>query len=73
MRCPLPYSLGVIGERSPEELCDWGRRGNGVVPRATTSSGDAVDAIEVAGEVDDERRKLRIRQPLQRLGEQLDG
>jgi 8-amino-7-oxononanoate synthase len=25
------HGFGVIGERSPEELCDWGRRGNGVV------------------------------------------
>ena len=25
------HGFGVIGERSPEELCDWGLRGNGVV------------------------------------------
>jgi 8-amino-7-oxononanoate synthase len=25
------HGFGVIGERSPEELCDWGMRGNGVV------------------------------------------
>ena len=25
------HGFGVIGERSPEELCDWGSRGNGVV------------------------------------------
>jgi 8-amino-7-oxononanoate synthase len=25
------HGFGVIGERSPDELCDWGRRGNGVV------------------------------------------
>ena len=35
------HGFGVIGERSPEELCDWGLRGNGVVrhqERATTTS-----------------------------------
>ena len=25
------HGFGVIGERSPDELCDWGTRGNGVV------------------------------------------
>jgi 8-amino-7-oxononanoate synthase len=25
------HGFGVIGERSPDELCDWGLRGNGVV------------------------------------------
>ena len=25
------HGFGVIGERSPDELCDWGPRGNGVV------------------------------------------
>lgn len=26
------HGFGVIGERSPDELCEWGTRGNGVVP-----------------------------------------
>ncbi len=26
------HGFGVIGERSPNELCEWGTRGNGVVP-----------------------------------------
>ena len=25
------HGFGVIGERSPDELCDWGMRGNGVI------------------------------------------
>jgi 8-amino-7-oxononanoate synthase len=25
------HGFGVVGERSPDELCDWGTRGNGVI------------------------------------------
>ena len=25
------HGFGVVGERSPDELCDWGTRGNGIV------------------------------------------
>jgi 8-amino-7-oxononanoate synthase len=25
------HGFGVVGERSPDELCDWGTRGNGII------------------------------------------
>ena len=34
---------------------------------------ETVNSIEVAGEIDDERRNIPVRLPLERLGKKLDG
>jgi len=36
------HGFGVIGERSPDELCDWGRRGNSIVRHAAESYDNVV-------------------------------
>jgi 8-amino-7-oxononanoate synthase len=36
------HGFGVIGERSPAELCDWGLRGNGVVRHQGQSYEDVI-------------------------------
>jgi 8-amino-7-oxononanoate synthase len=39
------HGFGVIGERSPDELCDWGLRGNGVV----RNQGETYDGVILVG------------------------
>jgi 8-amino-7-oxononanoate synthase len=39
------HGFGVIGERSPDELCDWGLRGNGIVRH----QGETYESMVVVG------------------------
>ena len=39
------HGFGVIGERSPEELSDWGLRGNGVI----RNQGETYDNVILVG------------------------